>query len=56
MAWDVTSLGRRKPGSGGCITDSAADKLGQVQGGLGLPDRAVEESRDLRDQPAVVGG
>jgi peptide/nickel transport system substrate-binding protein len=25
MAWDVTSLGA-KPGSGGCLTDSAADK------------------------------
>ena len=39
LAWDVTSLSG-KPGSGGCIDRQQGRRLGQVQEGLHVPDRA----------------
>ena len=51
-AWDVTSAGATA-GSGGCATDTAADKWAKCKAVFDLPDRAGQERQDLRDQPAL---
>ena len=55
MAWDVTSLARQAR-QRRLHHRQRRRQLGQVQGGLHVPDRPVEAGRDLCDQPAVVGG
>ena len=57
---DARGLGRHQPGRQAgqrrLHHRQRGRRLGQVQGGLHVPDRPVEDRHDLRDQPAVVGG
>ena len=55
QSWDVTSL-QRQAGQRRLHHRQRGRPLGEVQGGLHVPDRPVEAGRDLRDQPALVGG
>ena len=55
LAWDVTQPGRQA-GQRRLHHRQRGRRLGQVQGGLHLPDRAGEERLDVRDQPDLERG
>ena len=54
-AWDVTSASAT-PGSGGCATDSAADRWAKCTAVYDFMSAQAEERKDLRDQPRLGRG